>query len=95
MDDVSICTGYVAHQRSTCVMMTCQHDDVAAPEAATCHPFLAFFGRYVDQWKSAMWQSIQPHGRPYRTWQTRGIRTTTWQVMWQADQAGGDVAVTV
>jgi hypothetical protein len=70
---------------------------MAAPEAATCQSNSIFSGRHTEQWKSATWQSIQPRGRPYRMWQTRGIRTTTWQVTWhpyhtwQADQAGGDV----
>jgi hypothetical protein len=42
---------YVAHTEVTHVMLTSddQHGDVAAPEAATCHSFLAFSGQHVDQ----------------------------------------------
>jgi hypothetical protein len=36
-------------QKVTCVMLTCHHGDVAAPEAAMCHSFLAFSGQSVDQ----------------------------------------------
>jgi hypothetical protein len=68
------------------------HDDVAAPEASMCHPFLAFL---VGMWTNGK----VPCGSPYNHMAGRTrcgrhiICTATWQVTWQADQAGGDVAV--
>jgi hypothetical protein len=77
MDDVIICTGYVAHAEGDMChddvnMMMWQHQRLPR----VTH-FWTFSVNHVDQWKSAMWQSVQPRGRPYNLkgamWPSHGL----------------------